>query len=77
MSTTYRVISYDMGKKLANEWNSAFVESSAKQNEVKGWSDSPTPSDTPHTYPLPTHTGGGHYLSASASRNRETIRHTR
>ncbi|XP_064397002.1 GTP-binding protein Rheb-like [Halichondria panicea] len=28
-----RVISYDMGKKLANEWNSAFVESSAKQNE--------------------------------------------
>ena len=29
-----RVVTFEMGKKLANEWNVSFVESSAKQNEV-------------------------------------------
>lgn len=36
-----RVVTFEMGKKLANEWNVSFVESSAKQNEVGSgrWSD--------------------------------------
>ena len=29
-----RVVTFEMGKKLANEWNITFVESSAKQIEV-------------------------------------------
>ena len=29
-----RVVTFEMGKKLANEWNVSFIESSAKQNEV-------------------------------------------
>ena len=31
-----RVVTFEMGKKLANEWNVSFIESSAKQNEVSG-----------------------------------------
>ena len=34
MLCLYRVISTDMGRKLASEWNASFVECSAKQNEV-------------------------------------------
>lgn len=30
----FRVVSNEMGKKLAIEWNASFVEASAKQNEV-------------------------------------------
>lgn len=29
-----RVVTHEMGKKLASEWNVTFVESSAKQSEV-------------------------------------------
>lgn len=29
-----RVVSTEMGRKQASEWNASFVESSAKQNEV-------------------------------------------
>ena len=29
-----RVVTFEMGKKLASEWSVPFVESSAKQNEV-------------------------------------------
>ncbi len=32
---TYRVVTYEMGKKLASEWNVQFVESSSKQKEVR------------------------------------------
>ena len=28
-----------MGKKLASDWNASFVESSAKQNEVKNYDE--------------------------------------
>ncbi len=31
----HRGVTYEMGKKLASEWNVHFVESSAKQNEVR------------------------------------------
>ena len=31
-----RVVTFEMGKKLASEWNVSFIESSAKQNEVSG-----------------------------------------
>lgn len=31
----FRVISTEMGKKLAADWKASFVECSAKQNEVK------------------------------------------
>jgi len=30
----FRVISTEMGRKLAEQWKGVFVESSAKQNEV-------------------------------------------
>jgi len=29
-----RMITTDQGKRLANSWNAAFLETSAKQNEV-------------------------------------------
>lgn len=32
-----RVVTLEMGKKLATEWNASFVEASAKQNEVINW----------------------------------------
>ena len=40
-----RVVTFEMGKKLANEWNVSFIESSAKQNEVSYM----------YMYNIPTH----------------------
>lgn len=31
---SFRVISYEEGKALAESWNAAFLESSAKENQV-------------------------------------------
>lgn len=31
-----RMISYEQGKRLADTWHAAFLETSAKQNEVHG-----------------------------------------
>lgn len=33
-SSLFRVISYEEGKALAESWNAAFLESSAKENQV-------------------------------------------
>ena len=33
-SPSFRVISYEEGKALAESWNAAFLESSAKENQV-------------------------------------------
>lgn len=34
LSSLFRVISYEEGKALAESWNAAFLESSAKENQV-------------------------------------------
>lgn len=34
-SFSFRVISYEEGKALAESWNAAFLESSAKENQVR------------------------------------------
>lgn len=36
-SVSVRVISYEEGKALAESWNAAFLESSAKENQVRGF----------------------------------------